>query len=109
MTTTVPPASPLVRLSVAHAIQAIESDGPLDDSAILPAAHAARSDRMERVLERAWLLGQRLGLPAEWARWRHLGGWIMLGLAGAMALSAWGLVQTVMGEGRSINAMAAAM
>ena len=108
MVTSVPPsASPLARLGVAHAIQAIESDGPLDDSAILPAAHAARSDRMERVLERAWLLGQRLGLPAEWERWRHLGLWVMPGLAGAMALSAWGLAQTVMGEGRSINAMAA--
>ncbi|MEZ7882086.1 MAG: DUF2868 domain-containing protein, partial [Brachymonas denitrificans] len=107
VTSVQPSASPLARHGVAYAIQAIESDGPLDDSAILPAAHAARSDRMERVLERAWLLGQRLGLPAEWERWRHLGLWVMLGLAGAMALSAWGLAQTVMGEGRSINAMAA--
>ncbi len=100
-------ASPLERLSVAHAIEAIEAEGPLDDSAILPAAHAARTERMERVLERAWMLGQRLGLPAEWQRWRHLGVWVMLGLAAAMALSAWGLAQAVIGEGRAINAMAA--
>ena len=100
-------ASPLERLSVAHAIEAIEAEGPLDDSAILPAAHAARAERMERVLERAWMLGQRLGLPVEWQRWRHLGVWVMLGLAAAMALSAWGLAQAVIGEGRAINAMAA--
>lgn len=100
-------ASPLARFSVASAIQSIESDGPLDDTAALHAAHGAQTDRTRRVLERAWLLGQRLGLPAEWERWRHLGGWVVLGLAVAMAMSAWGIAQAVIGDGSAINAMAA--
>ena len=95
------------RMAVARAVQAIEAAGPLDDGSAMQQAFAASNDRQQRVLARGWLLGERLGLPAELARWRHLGRAVVLALAVAMALSAWAIAQAVLGEGRRINALAA--
>ena len=102
-----PGASPLALAVVADAVQRIEADGPLDDAAALRHAFAAQSTRAGQVQQRAWLLGERLGLPAELERWRHLGWGVVLALALLMAFTGLGLARAVLGEGRSINAVAA--
>ena len=102
-----PDRTPLATAVVLDAVQRIESDGPLDDQAALQQAFRTRSTRADQVTERGWLLGQRLGLPAELARWRGLGGGVAALLAVAMALAGLGMARAVLGEGRSINAIAA--
>ena len=101
------PRTPLAAAIVADAVQRIEATGPLDDAALLSEVYASQPTRAAQVLERAWLLGQRLGLPAELARWRRLGWAVLLGLAVLMAASGLALARAVLGEGRSINAVAA--
>ncbi|MEJ3959542.1 DUF2868 domain-containing protein [Brachymonas sp. G13] len=101
------PHSRLQQFSTAQAIQLLEANGPLDDAQALRQAHRQSTDRGTRVLWRAWLLGARLGLPEAWQHWRSSAGWVMLGLAVLMLLSSWGAAQTVLGQGRSINAVAA--
>ena len=78
-------ASPLARALVTAAVQRIETAGALDDAAELRQAFAAQPTRAAQVQARAWLLGQRLGLPQELARWRLWGGWVALALAVAVA------------------------
>ncbi len=92
---------------MAEAIQRIESAGPLDDAGELQHAFRHRQGRAAQFHERAWRLGERLGLPQEMARWRQVGGFVVVALAVLMALSALGIARAVLGEGRSINAMAA--
>ena len=101
------PHSRLQQFSTAQAIQLLEAQGPLDDAQALRQAHEQSTDRSTRVLWRAWLLGERLGLPQAWQHWRSTAGWVMLGLALLMLLSSWGAAQTVLGQGHSINAVAA--
>ena len=73
--------TPLAPAVVLEAVQRIEAAGPLDDQAALQQAFRTRPTRAAQVAERGWLLGQRLGLPAELARWRHLGWWVVAALA----------------------------
>ncbi|QTD44167.1 DUF2868 domain-containing protein [Ottowia testudinis] len=103
----VPHRTPLAAAVVADAVQRIETDGPLDDHAALRQAFASQPTRAAQVAERAWLLGQRLGLPRELARWHQLGWWAVAALALMMAFTGLGLARAVLGEGRSINAVAA--
>jgi len=107
MTAPLPSSSPLAAAAIWRAVELIEEDGPLDDTAALRQAIAAKPDDRGRLLERARLLGQRLGLDREWARWRRLGGWVLLGLALAVAAASWLLAQGLLGGGRQINAVAA--
>ena len=100
-------ASALASAWMAAAIQRIESAGPLDDAAELHLAFRHRQGRAAQFYDRAWRLGQRLGLPDEMARWRQIGVVMVVALAALMALSALGIARAVLGEGRSINAMAA--
>ena len=51
----------------------IIDDGSTDGTAALAQAFRTRPTRGEQLLERAWLLGQRLGLPAQLARGRQAG------------------------------------
>ncbi|MFT3719748.1 DUF2868 domain-containing protein [Pseudorhodoferax sp.] len=99
--------SPLAQAAVARAVALVEEDGPLDDGQAMRQAFAARGDDAGRVAERAWLLGERLGLSREWGRWRRLGGWVLLALAVAVAAAAWLLARGVLGQAREINALAA--
>ncbi|MBK8665334.1 MAG: DUF2868 domain-containing protein [Burkholderiales bacterium] len=99
--------TPLGLAVVLEAVQRIEADGPLDDQAALQQAFRTQSTRAAQVAERGWLLGQRLGLPAEWARWRQFGVWVLLLLALGLAFAGLGTARAVLGEGRSINAVAA--
>ena len=101
------PRSPLATALMLDAVQRIEADGPLDDQQALRQAFATQPTRAAQVQERAWLLGQRLDLPHEWARWRQMGGLAVAALALLMAFTGLGLARAVLGEGRSINAVAA--
>ncbi len=99
--------SPLAAAIVAEAVRRIEADGPLDDAAALAQAFRTRPTRGEQLLERALLLGQRLGLPAQLARGRQAGWGVLLALALLVALTGLGLARAVLGEGRHITAVAA--
>ena len=101
------PRSPLATALMLDAVQRIEADGPLDDQQALRQAFATQPTRAAQVQERAWLLGQRLDLPHEWARWRQMGWLAVAALALLMAFTGLGLARAVLGEGRSINAVAA--
>ncbi|MGB3066960.1 MAG: DUF2868 domain-containing protein [Ottowia sp.] len=103
----VPRRPALATAVIAGTVALIESSGPLDDQAELRLAHRAQPARAAQFMERAWLLGERLGLPAELARWRHVGLIVILVLAALVALSALGTARAVVGDARSINAMAA--
>ena len=106
-TTPEPARTPLAEAAVWRAVQLIEQDGPLEDGQALRQAFAAQAGDASRLLERAWLLGRRLGLDREWARWRQLGGGVLLALAVLVAAAAWLLARLVLGEERQINAVAA--
>lgn len=97
----------LAQAAIARAVQLIEEDGPLEDGQAMRQAFAAQRDGPSRVLERARLLGQRLGLEREWLRWRQLGGGVLCLLAVLVVCSAWGLARVVLGEAREINVVAA--
>lgn len=90
-----------------RAVQLVEEDGRLDDGQAMRQAFAARPDGAGRVRERAWLLGQRLGLQREWQRWRRWAGLVLLALALAVVFGSWGLARAVLGETREINVVAA--
>uniref|UniRef100_UPI0025E48636 DUF2868 domain-containing protein n=1 Tax=Ottowia sp. TaxID=1898956 RepID=UPI0025E48636 len=100
-------ASPLTWALVGAAVQHIESAGALDDAAELRQAFAAQPTRAAQVQARAWLLGRRLGLPQELARWRLWGGWVALALAVLVALAGLAAGRSVLAPDRSINAVAA--
>lgn len=92
---------------IAGTVALIESSGPLEDQAELRLAHRTQPTRSGQFLERAWLLGERLGLQTELVRWRHVGLIVVLALAALVALSALGTARAVVGDARSINAIAA--
>jgi hypothetical protein len=102
-----PQQHPLAAALVQDAVQRIEAHGPLDDAAALQQAFQAAPTRAAQLQWRAWLLGQRLGLQAELARWRPVGWGVLLALAALVALASLGTARAVLGEGRSINAVAA--
>ena len=88
-------ASPLARALVLDAVQRIEAAGPLDDAAALHQAFHSQPTRAAQVQQRAWLLGERLGLPAELARWRPVGWGVLLALAALVALASLGTARAV--------------
>lgn len=98
----------LLRQAVlAEAVTRMEAGNALDDTTELRQALAAAPDRASQWRWRAWLLGQRLGLVAEWHQLRQLAWGVLLVLGLLMVLSSLGLARAVLGEGRSINALAA--
>lgn len=89
---------------LADAVRLAEEAGPLDDSQTLTRVQRLPLSAREKMLERAWLLGHRLGWTSRLERVRD-GGWLMLLLAaGAVVALANGLLFSVLTEGRSINA-----
>lgn len=92
---------------IAGAVALIEAAGPLDDQAELRQAHRTQPTRVAQFLERAWLLGDRLGMLAEWARWRQVGFVVVMALAALVAISALGTARAVVGQAPTINAVAA--
>ena len=101
------PKSLLAQVWVAEAVQLIEQNGPLDDTQALARAHRSALPMREQLRERAWLLGERLGLVAQLERWRGAA-WLLALLAAAAVLALTnGLLFAVLADGRSINAASA--
>ena len=107
VTTSTSPSTPVAAAVLHETVRRIEDAGPLDDAQALAQAHRMPGGRGAQVLARSQLLAERLGLPVEWARWRRLGAGVLLGLALLLALADLGLARAVLGQGRSINAVAA--
>lgn len=92
---------------IALAVRAIERSGPLEDADALAEAmrlHPQAQQRQERLRERAWLLGQRLGLDTHLAHWRDAAWLLSAVLTLAVLLLANGIVFAMLSDGRSINA-----
>lgn len=102
---TAPPTQPRFRdLALAHAVQAIEAGGALDDAGEMALAHARHTSDQGRLLERSRLLAQRLGLVDEWTRLRT-GLWVAGSMLGVLAfLLAGGLLTRSLGSGQTVNA-----
>lgn len=94
-------------LLIAETIRFIEADGPLDDDEANRRAAAIEGNREQRLLARAAVLGERLGLPQELQAWRSraLIAWAGLGLL--VFIAGYGLLQGLLGAGRTINVMLA--
>lgn len=90
-----------------EAVLRLERTGPLEDSAELQQAFRTRPTRAAQLQERARLLGVRLGLLRELARWRRMLLLAVAVLAIAMALLALATVRALLGPDRSINVVAA--
>ena len=98
------PRTPLAEVWMATAVQIIEQTGPLDDAAAFSEAARRHSAPQLRLRERAWLLGQRLGLAAQMLRWRDAAWLLGAALALAVVLLANGVVFAMLTDGRTINA-----
>lgn len=96
--------TPLAEVWMALAVRDIEQTGPLDDAHAVAAAARLHATPQQQLRERAWLLGQRLGLAAQMARW-HEAAWLLgAALAVAVVVLANGLVFAMLSDARSINA-----
>jgi len=103
-----PPRSEWLSSVVYRTVRAIEkAEGALDDGdAVRRAATEARTPE-RRLGIRAWLLGERLGLPEEIERWRVLLPWLLLVAAIVVGWAASGVLSAVTGHDRHINAIGA--
>ncbi|MDM7948635.1 DUF2868 domain-containing protein [Hydrogenophaga sp.] len=91
-------------VTLAHTIRLMEEAGALDDAGEMVLAHARQHTEQDRILERARLLGRRLGLLEDWARLKA-GLWIAAGLLALLAyLLAGGLLTRALGSGQTLNA-----
>lgn len=73
------------------------------------AAAALRPDRRAQVLERARHLAAESGLQAAWLTWQRTLGWVAVIMAVLVAGMSWGLVASVIGADRRVNAAWALM
>lgn len=93
---------------LAESIRLIEDGGPLDDAQALRGALAVGGSREQQVVQRARLLGGRLGLQARLRRARVLAPWVLLALAAVVVLIGLGLAGGVVDtQDRRINVLAA--
>ncbi|MBU1361930.1 MAG: DUF2868 domain-containing protein [Gammaproteobacteria bacterium] len=93
---------------VTEAVHLIEEVGPLDDTEALREAMARRPDGPGRIVERARLLGHRLGLQRELDRARSWAPWVLLGLVALVVITGLSLAGGVVGgERREINVVVA--
>jgi hypothetical protein len=94
--------------AIAEAVQQVEEAGPLDDAQAMRQAMALYADGGGRIVERARLLGQRIGLQDELARARTWAPWILLALVALIVLGGLTLAGSVVGGSeRSINVVVA--
>lgn len=96
--------------TIAEAVRLIEEAGPLDDAQAMRGALALPGTpaAQQFIVERARVLGRRIGLVDEWERGRALAPWILLALVAVIALAGLGLAGSVLGgEARRINVMVA--
>ena len=91
-------------VTLAHTLRLMEEAGALDDAGEMTLAHVRQHNEQDRILERARLLGRRLGLLDDWARLKS-GLWIAAGLLVLLAyLLAGGLLTRALGSGQTLNA-----
>lgn len=93
--------------TIAEALQLVEEAGPLDDAQAVREAAARRPDAEGRILERARILGQRIGLLNELERARAWAPWVLLALVALIVASSLALSGSVVGGERSINVVVA--
>ncbi|CAN7380708.1 DUF2868 domain-containing protein [Variovorax sp. LjRoot84] len=94
--------------TIAEALQLVEEAGPLDDAQAVREAMALRSDGCGRIIERACLLGQRIGLLNELERARAWAPWVLLALVALIVAGGLTLAGSVVGgSARSINVVVA--
>jgi hypothetical protein len=99
-----PAFAPFRDIALAHAVRLLEEAGALDDAGEMTLAHARQQNEQDRILERARLLGARLGLLADWSRLRGAL-WLAAGLTVLLAYGlAGGLLAKALGSGQTINA-----
>ena len=97
----------LTSVWVAHAIELIEETGSLEDEHAMAQAFSKHKDTHERLLERAWVLGQRLGLDREIERWRILQWPVGMAFCFIAYMTSGGLFKPFAGTDHSINLVAA--
>ena len=99
-----PAPAPFRDIALAHAVRLLEEAGALDDAGEMTLAHARQQGEQDRILERARLLGARLGLLADWSKLRGAL-WLAAGLSVLLAYGlAGGLLAKALGAGQTINA-----
>lgn len=101
------PGSSLSAAILTEAVLRLERQGPLEDTAELQQAFHTKSTRAAQLQERARLLGVRLGLLRELARWRRLVFGAIATLAVVVAVLALMTARAVLEPDRSINAILA--
>ncbi|MDM0023246.1 DUF2868 domain-containing protein [Variovorax saccharolyticus] len=93
---------------ITEAVKLVEESGPLADAQAMRQAMSLGTDAPGRIVERARILGQRLGLQAEVARGRAWAPWVLLGLVALIVLAGLTLAGNVLGGGqRQINVVVA--
>lgn len=92
---------------VARTIRTIEEAGPLEDAQALRDAAKRAPTRERQVIERARVLGRRIGLLADLKRLAAISRLVALACGLGVAFLTWVLVATVLGEGRRINVVMA--
>jgi hypothetical protein len=97
----------LARLIQFEAVRIAEQAQPLDDVQALREAYAAADSDDQRLLERAARLAPQLGLAQQFAQGRERLIAVSVVAALLVALLSYGLVSSVVGHDRRINAMAA--
>lgn len=94
--------------TITEAVQLVEEAGPLDDAQAMREAMRLHQDPSRRIVERARILGQRIGLQGEWARAQAWSPWVLLGLVAVIVLAGLTLAGNVLGgTGRQINVVVA--
>jgi len=96
--------SRLSDVMLTQTVRLIEESGPLEDSEAMGHAFRGKSGREDRLIERAWVLGQRLKLNVEIERWRDLALYVWTALSISVFFIAYGIAVAVIGGDRSINA-----
>lgn len=94
-------------LLIAETVRLVEADAPLDDDEATRRAAAMDGGREQRLLARAALLADRLGLWRDLQAWRTRAVIAWAGLGLLVFLAGYGLLQGLLGGGRTINVMLA--
>ena len=94
-------------LLLVETVRAIEADTPLEDTAVLRTAVDSVAPRDERIVLRARLLAESLGLETDIKGLRRAAKWLAVLLLAVGALLASSIVARVLGDGRTLNAAAA--